>query len=164
MSHALITSNASIPAKSFYSTRRIRVLILPRTHTQTLHTTQTHSPRDFFAKKKSRMSVSFRPSQALCCLLLGSLALMLLLRSSASFLVRSSSSSSTPASAALNAARRRGGAASARALSSSSYKGRSLAASIDLDGGAVTKLDKAVDVFGEKAPKKAWDYVAHHPR
>jgi len=89
---------------------------------------------------------------------------MLLLRSSASFLVRSSSSSSTPASAALNAARRRGGAASARSLSSSSYKGRSLAASIDLGGGAVTKLDKAVDVFGEKVPKKAWDYVAHHPR
>lgn len=109
------------------------------------------------------MSLSSRPSKALCCLLLGSLALMLLLRSSASFLVRSSSSS-TPASAALNAARRRGGAASARALSSSSYKGRSLSASIDLGGGAVTKLEKAVDVFGEKQPKKAWDYVAHHPR
>ena len=39
-----------------------------------------------------------------------------------------------------------------------------MAASIDLGGGAVTKLDKAVDVFGEKVPKKAWDYVAHHPR
>lgn len=112
------------------------------------------------------MSVSFRPSKALCCLLLGSLALMLLLRSSASFLVRSSTpgSSSTSASAALNAARRRGGAASARALSSSSYQGRSLAASVDLGGGVVTKLDKPQDVFGEKAPKKAWDYVAHHPR
>ncbi len=107
------------------------------------------------------MSVCFRPSKALSSLLLGSIALMLLLRSSVSFLVRSSS---LPASGALDAARHRGGAASARALASSSYKGRSFSASVDLGGSTVTRLDKAVDVFGEKQPKKAWDYVAHHPR
>ncbi|KAM3568207.1 hypothetical protein VYU27_009661, partial [Nannochloropsis oceanica] len=107
------------------------------------------------------MSVCFCPSKALSSRLLGSLTLMLLLRSSASFLVRSSG---LPASAALDAARHRGGAASARALAFSSYKGRSLSASVDLGGSAVTRLDKAVDVFGEKQPKKEWDYVAHHPR
>lgn len=133
-------------------------LILLRTYENLTHSI---SPSDFFFVKESRMSVCFCPSKALSSRLLGSLTLMLLLRSSASFLVRSSG---LPASAALDAARHRGGAASARALAFSSYKGRSLSASVDLGGSAVTRLDKAVDVFGEKQPKKEWDYVAHHPR
>lgn len=37
--------------------------------------------------------------------------------------------------------------------------------SVGLGGAAVTRLDKAEDVLtGEKEAKKAWDYVAHHPK